>query len=72
MTALIRGNSTFPSYQIFGGDLYLFWENQRQTAQETVRASLFSLVPDRSVSPPVLRSSNFAEGRPARQSYNFV
>jgi len=62
MTVLMRGNSTFPSYIDFQGDLYLFWENEKSN-----RSALVSLAPDKTVSSPVLRGSNFSERQPVKQ-----
>ena len=62
MTVLMRGNSTFPSALKFQGDLFLFWENEKND-----RASLVALSPDKTVSSPVIRGANFAEGRPVNQ-----
>ncbi len=62
ITILMRGNSTFPAAVDFNNDLYLFWENEKQE-----RASLIALAPDKTVDAPILRGSNFSEGRPAKQ-----
>ncbi|MBI9102346.1 MAG: SpoIIE family protein phosphatase [Spirochaetales bacterium] len=62
MTVLMRGNSTFPSYINFKGDLYLFWENEKSN-----RSALISLAPDKTVSSPLLRGSNFSERVPVKQ-----
>ena len=62
MTLLMRGNSTFPSFVTFDDELFLFWENEK-----TDRSALAVLAPDKSVTAPLLRGSNFAERQPVKQ-----
>ncbi|MDC7124329.1 MAG: sialidase family protein, partial [Spirochaetales bacterium] len=61
-----RGSSFFGSVLSSGKDLYVVWENEYRG-----RNRLMLLSPDKTVTAPVLRASNFAAGRAAAQS-NFI
>lgn len=62
MTLLIRGNSQFAAFIPFNDDLHLLWENEQDQ-----RSRLVLLVPDHSVTAPVLRGSDFVPSRPVNQ-----
>ena len=66
LTSLLQGNFQFASFLTYKEHLYVLWENDYQD-----RSRLVLLPPDRTVTTPVLRASNFLPERPAKQD-NFI